>query len=120
MADLTAAALIAILRENPGACWMLGIQTHSTDNSVDCWKDEIKLRPRYLTNHVNRFRRWLTGAAVEKCDELGIFIDQEKTMELAWYWVNRRTTLSDPRQYPTRLHAALAALEQHAKEKSNG
>ena len=114
-----AAALIAQLREHPRACGMLRVCV-----AVVFGRDVVRFRDLTLmsdatpedSDHFAMGVCAITGASQKKCDELGIFVDQEKTMEQAWYWLNRRTKLSDPRQYPTRLHAALAALEQHAKE----
>jgi hypothetical protein len=63
------------------------------------------------------FRRWLTGAAVEKHIELGIELPMLCRDSLMWLQITGQLTYNI---HPTRLHAALAALERHAKEKSNG
>lgn len=109
-----AAQLIADLDAHPKACGMLGLRfglgcagTPMVSNSC------ISLLENDTEPWNSEFSRWLTGACVEKCDELGIVLDQEETEFRMWYWFNRNTLRSDPHAYDTRLGAALAALERH-------
>lgn len=114
-ADLTAAALIALLREHPGACGMLGIET--AGRSAGSYGNDVFLFPDDDDDALEVFRRWLTGAAVEKHIELGIELPMLCRDSLMWLQITGQLTYNI---HPTRLHAALAALERHAKEKSNG
>lgn len=110
MPDLTAPELIALLREHPGVCGMLGITFDGplVDSPYKAWMS--RYMPEFL-----QFGTWLTGAAVEKCDELWIV-----PVHTAHGWMieGNYGLKGEPKlvYYPTRLHAALAALEQHAKE----
>ena len=120
--ELTAAALIALLRERPGACELLGVtvddgaiqKARSPGNLVSVWQTDGG-------DVLECFRRWLTGAAVEKHVELGIGLPDDR--EQAWLTNHDYMTKKDANEwtyYPTYLHALLAGLEAHAKEKSNG
>lgn len=120
--ELTAAALIALLRERPGACELLGVtvddgaiqKARSPGNLVSVWQTDGG-------EVLECFRRWLTGAAVEKHVELGIGLPDDR--EQAWLTNHDYMTKKDANEwtyYPTYLHALLAGLEAHAKEKSNG
>ena len=63
------------------------------------------------------FRRWLTGACVEKCEELGIDVVRANSSGSEWYFGPRNRCIeSDVQLYPTFLHAATAAIEAHCKE----
>ena len=118
-ADLTATQLIALLREHPGACGMLGLTTNSVgtieDVRVVAEGGRISLYGDDAICFAVDFGCWLTGAAVEKCDELWIV-----PVHTAHGWMieGNYGLKGEPKlvYYPTRLHAALAALEQHAKE----
>jgi len=131
MADLTAPQLIALLREHPGACGMLGLTTNSVgtieDVRVVAEGGRISLYGDDAICFAVDFGCWLTGAAVEKCDELDIeivrYADGFGTIERQHVVattgdIGHRMVIG--KKHPTRLHAALAALEQHAKEQSNG
>lgn len=113
---MTAAEIIELLRTHPQACRMLGIVL----SEFIYWG----YKPDYLYENTPdrlayEFRHRLTGACVEKCDELGIVVDQESTEFRMWYWFSERTLRSDPHAYDTRLHAMLAGLEAHGKESTN-
>ena len=123
--DLPAAALIALLRERPGCCKALGIKLDigqrwtSASDGRGVWFSDIDVTGHDRSEHYQtpRFRRWLTGAAVEKHVELNITIPS-----LCWEskkWI-RPTGQFSYEVYDTLLHALLAGLEAHAKEKSNG
>lgn len=117
-ADLTAADLIALLREHPGACGMLGIET--AGRSAGSYGNDVFLFPDDDDDALEVFRRWLVGAAVEKCDELGIEIAMDRFGGYIAFSGYEEERVEYGKKHPTRLHAALAALERHAKEKSNG
>ena len=113
-----AAALIAQLREHPKVCAMFGIAIEPSiygppDEAVTVERGKFAFGGKSFDEPIRTFRRWLTGACVEKCDELGIVLDQEETEFRMWYWFNRNTLRSDQHAYDTRLGAALAALESH-------
>ena len=127
--DLPAAALIALLRERPGCCKALGIKLDigqrwtSASDGRGVWFSDIDVTGHDRSEHYQtpRFRRWLTGAAVEKHVELGIGLPDDR--EQAWLTNHDYMTKKDANEwtyYPTYLHALLAGLEAHAKEKSNG
>lgn len=119
-ADLTAAGLIALLREHPGACGMLelriaddGSRAYSAEFD-GLWRDDP---PQYIPG----FRRWLTGAVVEKHVKLGIGLpdDLGDDREQAWLTNHDYMTKKDANEWtyhPTLLHALLAGLEAHAKQ----
>lgn len=119
-ADLTAAELIALLREHPGCCGALGLRiqrrlaylphvdfVRCDENYIDCDEDASKASAA-------KFRRWLNGAAVEKCDELGVIVGPSVENGVT-VWHN-----GTGNGYATRLHALLAGLEAHCKETTNG
>lgn len=121
-ADLTAAALIALLRERPGACELLGVtvddgaiqKARSLGNLVSVWQTDGG-------EVLECFRRWLTGAAVEKHVELGIGlpVDLGGDRERAWLTNHDYMPKKDANEWtyhPTLLHALLAGLEAHAKQ----
>jgi len=104
-----AAALIETLRAHPKACGMIdlrvaddGSRAFSTD-IYDVWRDD----PPHC---VSGFRRWLVGACVEKCDELGIELPARCRESKQWLRVTGQFSYE---VYPTFLAAMLAALERH-------
>jgi len=116
-ADLTAAALIALLRERPGACEMLGCDV---DHSL-VLIPRIGWTTMAVPANVETAVTMLTGDAVEKHVELGL--DFPKRRDEVW---ERRATVAEimratpgagmTRTEPTLLHALLAGLEAHAKQ----
>jgi hypothetical protein len=107
---MTAAELIALLKSRPVACGRLSIETY-TDTAgpsnhavwLDAEHDDA--------GNIKVFHEWLTGAAVNWCDERGI--DTQISRLGNWYATTGREeeeiTLADG--HPSRLHALLAAIE---------
>lgn len=129
-ADLTAAQLIALLREHPLTCGALklkatgsfgnveDIRINSDGGRVAIYGDDAK-------EFAVDFRRWLTGALVEKCDELGIevirYADGYGTIARQHVVattgdIGHRMVIG--KKHTTRLHALLAGLESNLKETS--
>lgn len=124
--SMTAPQLIDILRSNPGACAMLGLSVRTTIDERDVVWTRRGTRILFASTSDGedldgaRFR--MTGAAVEKCDELGIEIvhaaDGFKTIERHVFkptMFGGGSGIKIGKKHPTRLHAAIAALEIHAK-----
>lgn len=118
-ADLTAPQLIAILREHPGACGMLRLTTNSLgtieDVRVVAEGGRISLYGDDAICFAVDFGCWLTGAAVERLLELGIELPKQVSDGWRCYLHAKAIPFSETGQ-TSFLHAALAALEQHAKE----
>lgn len=114
--EMTAAEIIALLRERPGCCELIelrlaedGSRAFSTEFN-ELWADDN-------AHCAMGFRRWLTGACVEKCEELGIDVVRANSSGSEWYFGPRNRCIeSDVQLYPTFLHAATAAIEAHCKE----
>ena len=126
-ADLTAAEIIALLRERPGCCGRLSIHMELaniepvTDARVAITGGRVTLYGDDDRFDTAVFREWLTGACVEKCEELGIDVVRANSSGSEWYFGPRNRCIeSDVQLYPTFLHAATAAIEAHCKENGNG
>jgi len=124
-ADLTAPELIALLREHPGACVSIDVFVvgSGANELAMARRDGINLFGDSGPDPSVRFRRWLTGAAVEKCDEMDIeivrYADGFGTIERHVFkptTFGGGTGIKIGKKHPTRLRAALAAIEAHAKE----
>lgn len=123
-ADLTAAEIIALLRERQWCCKSLDITVTISDiveqaasaDGVATWRYP-SIENADVSVKATRFRRWLTGACVEKLDELGIDVVRANSSGSEWYFGPRNRCIeSDVQLYPTFLHAATAAIEAHCKE----
>ena len=122
-ADLTAAEIIALLRERPGCCGVLGIQGMELASlwAFSTLSFDMTVWANGHIDSATRFRRWLTGACVEKCEALGIDVVRANSSGSEWYFGPRNRCIeSDVQLYPTFLHAATAAIEAHCKENGNG
>lgn len=106
---MTASDLIALLKACPRACEMIGIifkEGGRVASHAQCSIDSFVDVKGYRTAC---FRRWLIGACVEKCDDLGIDVQAQCTR--TFMWSRGMTTRTG---FATRLEAALAALESEA------
>jgi len=111
-ADLTASALIALLREHPVCCGRLGIGVYtvgsawiarSENGRMILWEDS---KDEFLS----KFRLWLTGACVEHANEHGIDLPVRCLSNgVPYYAIND----GNETRHPTFLHAMLAAIERH-------
>lgn len=99
---MNAPELIALLRSRPKACGRLGIDMR--EHAADVPEGPILFETD--EDVVARgFLNWLTGAAVNWCDEHGIEVERTGDGEYR-AWVG-----SNFYDHETRLHALLAAIE---------
>lgn len=107
---MTAADIIALLREHPVCCGRLGIEVYpvgsqwrasSENGRMSLWGDS-------KDEFISKFRRWLTGACVEWCITNGVMLPEQCFAEWDIHDADGNTT-----RYPTFLHALLAAIERH-------
>ena len=117
-ADLTAPQLIALLREHPGACLAIKLHFDRIDD-VDQIRIEGWSNPVVCSNSSGQVtdvgRQYVTGAAVERCDELDI------DLPVKWGdgWAVANDVEIDPESaicHPSFLHAVIVTLEIYAKE----
>ncbi len=121
---MTAAEIINLLKKHRNAMATLRLWIERIDDV-----DRVRFGP--WTNIVLQSmssevvtavgRQFITGACVEKCDELGLQVHREVGGDGGWYWFDGETLDIDETTYPTRLATMLAAIEKHtSKEITDG
>jgi hypothetical protein len=100
---MTATVIIELLLKHPRACGLLDCEYQEFQFGTFRMADGfLYLMRRSSFAETDFCVTWLTGAAVEKCDELGIIVGPSTENGVrVWH-----------------LHASLAGLEAHAKEES--
>lgn len=120
-ADLTAAEIIALLREHPVCCERLSVHMEhaniepATDARVAITGGRVTLYGDDDRADTAVFREWLTGACVEWCIENHIPLP----VRMSRGWAEPRHDANTVEGRPTFLHALLAAIERH-EETTNG
>lgn len=108
-ADLTAAEIIALLREHPVCCGRLGLELYH--NGVSAYQYQLVAFDHDESPHGDIWSKWLTGACVEWCIANGV----ELPVQWRDGWATYEVLAKDPEfpAYSTFLHAMLAAIERH-------
>lgn len=115
MPEMTAKELCELLEKHPKACKALGIRVELYDEDFE----DFEIHSGYI-NVINgaddhednaSFRRWLLGRCTEFCDEQQREVVQDRDCPSKFL---RTTSQFGYDVYPSRLHAALAAIEEGA------
>lgn len=118
---MTAASLIAFLRQHPKTCGVLGITLRKMGNHAAMVHEEMTLDDFHHANgrSVSKVTKWLSGASTAKADEMGIETKRDGVDGFVWArftpqddtWHQLPKVTRDRKVYPTRLHATFAAIE---------